>query len=76
MSGLYGLNQHGGSPAAEAVLAALAPKIRECPAQLGAQEVGNALYGIKEQGGSPAAEAVLAVLAPKIRECPAQGQCN
>ena len=62
----------GGSPAAEAVLLALAPQIRASQAQLDAQHVGNALYGLKEQGGSPAAEAVLAALAPKIRECPAQ----
>ena len=68
----YSLKGQGGIPAAEAVLAALAPKIRGCAAQLGAQHVGNALYGLKEQGRSPAAGAVLAALEPKIRGCAAQ----
>ena len=38
---LYGLKERGHSPATEAVLAALAPKIVESRAQLDAQAVGN-----------------------------------
>ena len=65
----YGLKGHHGSPATEAVLAALAPRICECRAELDAQHVGNALYGLKGQAGSSAVEAVLTVLAPKISQC-------
>ncbi len=38
-------SQHGTGAAAEALLAALAPRIRASPAELPAQAVGNALYG-------------------------------
>ena len=64
---LYGLQSLGDSAEVREVLAALAPKVRECGEGLGAQAVGNALYGLKSLGDSAEAREVLAALAPKVR---------
>ena len=45
------------------MLAALAPKVRDCREPLRAQHVGNALYGLRSCGDSPELREMLAAVA-------------
>lgn len=67
---LTGLELHDGTSAeVRAFLAALVPKLRECPEPLRAQEVGSALHGLRTFGDSDEVRSLLTALTPLVAEC-------
>ena len=63
---MYGLQGQGPSAGVEAVLLAMAEKIRSCNGELNGQAVGNALYGLQGLSDSPGVKVVWLALLPLL----------